>query len=94
MHIAIGIDTTITGITTNPSSIERTANHMKYSSLLLPLGLLSLTGCIIDTTPPRPATTTTYVAPPPATTYVAPPPTTTYVAPPGSTTTTTVRTPY
>jgi hypothetical protein len=57
---------------------------MKYSSLLLlPLGLLSLAGCVFDNTPARPAaTTTTYVAPTPSTTYVTP----------GSTTTTTVRT--
>jgi hypothetical protein len=58
---------------------------MKYSLLLLPLGILSLAGCVVDNTPARSAGTTTYVTPPAATTYVAPS---------SSTTTTTVRTPY
>ncbi len=52
---------------------------MRYS-WVLPLGLLSLAGCVIET--PTPRTTTTYVTPAPATTtYVAPAPTTTYVTP-------------
>jgi hypothetical protein len=56
---------------------------MKHSlMLLLPLGLLILSGCVFDNTP-RPATTTTYVTPAPSTTYVTP----------ATTTTTTVRTP-
>ena len=64
-------------------------------SLVLPLGLLGLAGCVIDT--PAPARTTTYVTPAPAPTYVAPPPTyappvATYVEP-APTTTTVIRTP-
>lgn len=52
---------------------------MRYS-FLFPLGLLALTGCVIET-PARP-TTTTYVTPAPAATYVAPSyPTATYVTP-------------
>ena len=76
---------------------------MRYS-LLLPLGLLGLTGCVVDTPAPV-RTTTTYVTPAPApatttTTYVTPPPAqaymppVTYVAPPPPATTTVVRTPY
>jgi hypothetical protein len=56
---------------------------MRYLSLLIPIGLLGLTGCVVET-PAR--TTTTYVTPAPTTTYVAPAPTVayptaTYVAP-------------
>jgi hypothetical protein len=66
---------------------------MRYS-LLLPLSLLGLAGCIVET-PPR--TTTTYVTPAPTTTYVSPTPTVTYptatyVAP--ATPTTVYHTPY
>ncbi|HET6196129.1 MAG TPA: hypothetical protein VFE12_10255 [Acetobacteraceae bacterium] len=62
---------------------------MRYS-LLLPLGLLALTGCVVET--PVPArTSTTYVTPAPAATYVTPAyPAATYAAPP---TTTVIRTP-
>ena len=62
---------------------------MRYA---LCIGLLGLTGCVVET-PAR--TTTTYVTPAPTATYVAPAPsvaypTATYVAPP----TTVYRTPY
>jgi hypothetical protein len=58
--------------------------------LLLPLGLLSLAGCVVHTPDP---VRTTYVVPP--TTYVAPAPTvtyptTTYVAPAVPATTTVI----
>jgi len=49
-------------------------------SFLLALGLVALTGCIVET--PAQPTTTTYVTPAPAATYVAPSyPTATYVTP-------------
>ena len=38
-----------------------------FSPLLLPLGLLCLTGCVFDNTPPHSTTTTTYVTTPPST---------------------------
>jgi hypothetical protein len=65
---------------------------MRYS-LLLPLALLGLAGCVVQA-PPGPATTT-YVTPVPTATIVTPP-TTTYVTPAysaPSTTTTVIRTP-
>jgi hypothetical protein len=58
---------------------------MRYT-LLLPLALLGLTGCVVQT-PPAPATAV--VTPAPTATYVTPP-TTTYVSPP---TTTVIHTP-
>jgi hypothetical protein len=45
---------------------------------LLPLAILALAGCTIETPAP---VHTTYVTPAPTTTYVTPAPTTTYVAP-------------
>ncbi|HET7882544.1 MAG TPA: hypothetical protein VFL55_16785 [Acetobacteraceae bacterium] len=60
---------------------------MRYS-FLLPLGLLALTGCVVET-PARP-TTTTYVTPAPTPTYVAPSATYVTPAPPN---TTVIRTP-
>ena len=62
------------------------------ASWLLPLGLLSLAGCVVETPAPT-RSTTTYVTPAPTTTYVAPVPTTTYVAPAPPTTTTVIRSP-
>jgi hypothetical protein len=61
--------------------------------LLLPLGLLSLAGCVVHTSDP---VRTTYVVPPPTTPYLAPAPTvtyptTTYVAPAVPATTTVIR---
>jgi hypothetical protein len=61
------------------------------ASLFLPVALLGLAGCVVQT-PPTP-TTTTYVAPAPAATYVTPTPTATYVAPAAPTTTTVIRSP-
>ena len=47
--------------------------------LLIPLGFLSLAGCVVET--PVPRTTTTYVTPAPTTTYVAPAPSIVYPSP-------------
>lgn len=62
---------------------------MRYS-YLLPLALLGLAGCVVETPAP---TRTTYVTPAPTATYVTPAPTATYVAPAVPTTTTIVRGP-
>jgi hypothetical protein len=61
---------------------------MRYS-LLLPLAFLGLTGCVVDTPAPAPASTT-YVTPAPTTTYVAPAPGPMYMTPAAAPTTTTV----
>ncbi len=58
-------------------------------SLMLPVALLGLSGCVVDTPTPAPVSTT-YVAPAPTATYVAPAPSATYVTPVAPPSTTTV----